>query len=49
MCGHSIIDSHYCDIAGTNYSKTAGQLRLETPAGLVKISYKSENNKVKSK
>ena len=49
MCGHGIIGTVTIAIQeGLIIPKTAGQLRLETPAGLVKISYKSENNKVKS-
>ena len=50
MCGHGIIGTATIAMTeGLIIPKTAGQLRLETPAGLVKISYKSENKKVKSK
>ena len=49
MCGHGIIGTATIGIQeGLIIPKTAGQLRLETPAGLVKISYIIENNKVVS-
>ncbi|MAJ51039.1 MAG: hydroxyproline-2-epimerase [Flammeovirgaceae bacterium] len=47
MCGHGTIGTVTIAIEeGLIIPKTAGQLRLETPAGLVKISYTSVENKV---
>ena len=47
MCGHGTIGTVTIAIEeGLIIPKIAGQLRLETPAGLVKISYSSVENKV---
>jgi 4-hydroxyproline epimerase len=47
MCGHGTIGTVTIAIEeGLIIPKIAGQLRLETPAGLVKISYNSVENKV---
>src|SRR5690349_16766336 len=49
MCGHGTIGTVTIAIEqGLVAPKTPGQLRLETPAGLVKIVYHQEGNKVKS-
>ena len=47
MCGHGTIGTVTIAIEeGLIIPQIAGQLRLETPAGLVKISYTSVENKV---
>jgi 4-hydroxyproline epimerase len=47
MCGHGTIGTVTIAIEeGLIIPKIAGQLRLETPAGVVKISYNSVENKV---
>lgn len=49
MCGHGTIGTVTIMIEeGLVQPKTPGTLRLETPAGLVKVVYKQENGKVKS-
>ncbi len=49
MCGHGTIGTVTIMIEeGLVQPKTPGELRLETPAGLVKVQYFSENGKVKS-
>jgi 4-hydroxyproline epimerase len=49
MCGHGTIGTVTIMIEeGLVTPKIAGQLRLETPAGLVLVTYKQEGNKVKS-
>ena len=49
MCGHGTIGTVTVAIEeGLVIPKIPGHLRLETPAGLVKIEYKLKNNKVKS-
>ncbi|UOB17852.1 4-hydroxyproline epimerase [Abyssalbus ytuae] len=49
MCGHGTIGTVTVAIEeGLVLPKTAGTLRLETPAGLVKVSYTQEGKKVKS-
>jgi 4-hydroxyproline epimerase len=49
MCGHGTIGTVTIAIEeGLVTPKVAGQLRLETPAGLVLVTYKQEGNKVKS-
>lgn len=49
MCGHGTIGTVTIAIEeGLVSPKVPGQLRLETPAGLVKISYTQEGKKVKS-
>jgi 4-hydroxyproline epimerase len=49
MCGHGTIGTVTIAIEeGLVTPKIAGQLRLETPAGLVLVTYKQEGNKVKS-
>lgn len=49
MCGHGTIGTVTIAIEeGLIYPKTPGQLRLETPAGLVLVEYKQEGKKVKS-
>lgn len=49
MCGHGTIGTVTIMIEeGLVQSKTPGELRLETPAGLVKVIYTQENGKVKS-
>jgi 4-hydroxyproline epimerase len=49
MCGHGTIGTVTIAIEqGLVNPKVPGQLRLETPAGLVQVSYKQEGNKVKS-
>jgi 4-hydroxyproline epimerase len=49
MCGHGTIGTVTIAIEnGLIKPKTPGTLRLEVPAGLVLIDYKSENGKVKS-
>ncbi|MEN2281777.1 4-hydroxyproline epimerase [Algoriphagus sp. SE2] len=49
MCGHGTIGTVTVAIEeGLIYPKTPGQLRLETPAGLVLVAYKQEGKKVKS-
>ncbi len=49
MCGHGTIGTVTVMIEeGLIAPKTPGQLRLETPAGLVRVSYVQEGNKVLS-
>ncbi len=49
MCGHGTIGTVAVMIEeGLVKPKKEGELRLETPAGLVKVSYKEERGKVKS-
>lgn len=49
MCGHGTIGTITIAIEeGLITPKKAGEVRMETPAGLVMVSYKTENNKVKS-
>lgn len=49
MCGHGTIGTVTIAIEeGLIQPKTPGQLRLETPAGLVLITYQMEGNKVSS-
>lgn len=49
MCGHGTIGTVTIMLEeGLVQPKVPGQLRLETPAGLVKITYRKEGNKVKS-
>lgn len=49
MCGHGTIGTVTIAIEeGLVTPKIPGQLRLETPAGLVEIRYKLKNNKVES-
>lgn len=49
MCGHGTIGTVTVMIEeGLVKPKKEGELRLETPAGLVKVSYKKEGEKVKS-
>lgn len=49
MCGHGTIGTVTIMIEeGLVQPKTRGQLRLETPAGLVLVSYVQEGNKVRS-
>lgn len=49
MCGHGTIGTVTIMIEeGLVQPKTPGALRLETPAGLVKVIYQQVNNKVKS-
>ncbi|MFT6205895.1 MAG: 4-hydroxyproline epimerase, partial [Spirosomataceae bacterium] len=49
MCGHGTIGTVTIMIEeGLVTPKIAGQLRLETPAGLVEVSYVQEGGKVKS-
>src|SRR5690606_29050331 len=49
MCGHGTIGTVTVMIEeGLVIPKTLGFLNLETPAGLIKVSYKQEGKKVKS-
>lgn len=49
MCGHGTIGTVTIALEeGLISPKVPGQLRLETPAGLVLVSYRQEGNKVKS-
>lgn len=49
MCGHGTIGTVTVAIEeGLIYPKTPGQLRLETPAGLVLVEYRQEGKKVTS-
>lgn len=49
MCGHGTIGTVTIAIEeGLITPKTPGKLRLETPAGLVKVEYRREGSKVKS-
>ncbi|MEL6922427.1 MAG: 4-hydroxyproline epimerase [Bacteroidota bacterium] len=49
MCGHGTIGTVTIALEhGLVQPKVQGQLRLETPAGLVQVSYQQEGNKVKS-
>jgi 4-hydroxyproline epimerase len=49
MCGHGTIGTVTIGIEeGLIIPKTPGWVRMETPAGLILVSYKTEYNKVKS-
>ncbi len=49
MCGHGTIGTVTIAIEeGLIIPKTQGQLILEVPAGIIQLTYKQENNKVKS-
>lgn len=49
MCGHGTIGTITIAVEeGLIIPKTPGIIRMEAPAGLVEIEYKSENSKVKS-
>lgn len=49
MCGHGTIGTVTIAIEeGLVTPKNAGELRIETPAGLVQVRYQQEGNKVKS-
>ncbi len=49
MCGHGTIGAVTIMLEeGLVVPKFAGQLRLETPAGLVTVSYRQEQNSIKS-
>jgi 4-hydroxyproline epimerase len=49
MCGHGTIGTITIAIEkGLIVPKTPGKVRMEAPAGLIEISYESENNKVKN-
>ena len=49
MCGHGTIGTVTIMLEeGLVTPKVPGELRLETPAGLVKVNYKEENRKIKS-
>ncbi|MCO6460492.1 MAG: 4-hydroxyproline epimerase [Saprospiraceae bacterium] len=49
MCGHGTIGTITIAVEeGLIIPKKAGQIRMETPAGLVKIEYRQEGKKVKS-
>ncbi len=49
MCGHGTIGTVTIALEeGLVQPKVPGQLRLETPAGLVEVSYKEEEGKVRS-
>lgn len=49
MCGHGTIGTVTIALEeGLIVPKTPGKLRLETPAGLVKIDYFTERNKIRS-
>ena len=49
MCGHGMIGTVTAALEnGLIMPKVAGQLRLETPAGLVHVRYEQEGKKVKS-
>ena len=49
MCGHGTIGTVTIMLEeGLVQPKTEGQLRLETPVGLVNVSYQKEGNKIKS-
>jgi 4-hydroxyproline epimerase len=49
MCGHGTIGTVTIGIEkGLIIPKTPGWVRMETPAGLILVSYKTERNKVKS-
>ncbi len=49
MCGHGTIGTITIGIEeGLIIPKTPGSVRMETPAGLISVEYKTENNKVKS-
>ncbi|MCB9278493.1 MAG: 4-hydroxyproline epimerase [Lewinellaceae bacterium] len=49
MCGHGTIGTVTIALEeGLVTPKTPGQLRLETPAGLVTVTYKTEGKKVRS-
>lgn len=49
MCGHGTIGTITIGIEeGLINPKTHGLVRMETPAGLISVSYKTEKNKVKS-
>lgn len=49
MCGHGTIGTVTIMLEeGLVQPKVPGQLRLETPAGLIKVTYHEEHNKIKS-
>jgi 4-hydroxyproline epimerase len=49
MCGHGTIGTVTVMLEeGLVVPKTKGQLRLETPAGLVKVTYQSDGNRITS-
>jgi 4-hydroxyproline epimerase len=49
MCGHGTIGTITIGIEeGLITPQTPGRVRMETPAGLISVDYKTENNKVKS-
>ena len=49
MCGHGTIGTVTIMLEeGLISPKVPGKLRLETPAGLIHVSYEEENNKIKS-
>ena len=49
MCGHGTIGTITIGVEkGLIVPKVPGEIKMEAPAGLVNISYKSENSKVKS-
>jgi 4-hydroxyproline epimerase len=49
MCGHGTIGTVTIMLEeGLVQPKTPGQLRLETPAGLIRVTYQKNGNKVKS-
>ncbi len=49
MCGHGTIGTVTIGLeSGLIRPKVAGQLRLETPAGLVEVQYQEEKGKIKS-
>jgi 4-hydroxyproline epimerase len=49
MCGHGTIGTITIAIEeGLIHPKIPGLVRMETPAGLIEVTYKQENNKVKS-
>ncbi len=49
MCGHGTIGTITIAIEeGLINPKTPGMVRMETPAGLIEVTYKQEDNKVKS-
>ncbi|MEL7122547.1 MAG: proline racemase family protein, partial [Bacteroidota bacterium] len=49
MCGHGTIGTVTIMLEeGLVYPKVPGQLRLETPAGLIMVSYQQEGHKIRS-
>ena len=49
MCGHGTLGTITIGIEeGLIKPKTPGMVRMETPAGLISVSYKTEKNRVKS-